>query len=218
MNAAPSTHATNARGLAQSGFSLVEVVLAVGVVAFAFVGILGLLPAGMHQFRGAIDDTVCSEIAHQVIADAQQTDFDTLIDKDNVPGENDGNSYFTFRAPKVSQPEFRYFDERGDEVVPLSPAARANPDSLSSDEKAKVVYHVLVRVMPQTSVPATLVGIAGGKELATVTVQVARNPSNRPIKISPAGASDGSDPGRQLFAKTPGVSVLTFAAQIARNK
>jgi len=203
---------------AQSGFSLVEVVLAVGIVAFAFVAILGLLPAGMNQFRQTIDNTVSAEIAHRVITDAQQTDFDTLIDKADVPSEQSSNSYFAFRAPKVGQPEFRYFDERGEEVVPLSATGRLDPSALSDDERARVVYHVLVRVMPQSPVPETLAGVGGGKELATLTVQVARNPSNRAIKISTAGNDDVNEPNRQLFVQTPGVSFLTYSAQIARNQ
>lgn len=201
----------------QSAFSLVEVVLAVGVVAFAFVGLLGLLPAGMTQFRGAMDGTTSTEIAHQVIGDARQMDFDLLIDKAGIPSAG-GDDYFTFRAPKVSQPEFRYFDEQGGEVIPVSTAARSNPGSLSAEEKERIVYHVLVRVMPRTRLPITIPGSSGGNEVATVTVQVARNPSNQRIQISNAGKSDGTAPDRQLFAKTPGVSVLTYSAQIARNQ
>ena len=37
------------------GFSLVEVALALGIVAFAFVSLFGLLPAGLSTFRNAID-------------------------------------------------------------------------------------------------------------------------------------------------------------------
>jgi len=202
----------------QSAFSLVEVVLAVGVVAFAFVGILGLLPAGMTQFRAAMDDTVCTQIAHRVIADARQMDFDLLIDKTSIPDAGGPDDYFTFRAPRVSQPEYRYFDEQGGEVIPISTSARSSPGSLSADEKERIVYHVLVRVMPRTRLPVTTAGANGGNEVATVTVQVAKNPSNRTIQISKAGNSDGAAPDRQLFAKTPGVSVLTYSAQIARNQ
>src|SRR5687767_4065395 len=68
----------------RGGFSLVEVVLAIGVVSFAFVAILGLVPAGMSQFRQAIDTAVCAQIAQRVIGDAQQTDFDLLIDWDKA--------------------------------------------------------------------------------------------------------------------------------------
>ena len=37
------------------GFSLVEVALALGIVAFAFVSLFGLLPVGLGVFRTAID-------------------------------------------------------------------------------------------------------------------------------------------------------------------
>ncbi len=37
------------------GFSLVEVALALGIVAFAFVSLFGLLPAGLGVFRTSID-------------------------------------------------------------------------------------------------------------------------------------------------------------------
>lgn len=37
------------------GFSLVEVALALGIVAFAFVSLFGLLPAGLSTFRTSID-------------------------------------------------------------------------------------------------------------------------------------------------------------------
>ena len=39
----------------QSGFSLVEITLAIGIIAFAFVALFGLLPSGLSVFRQAID-------------------------------------------------------------------------------------------------------------------------------------------------------------------
>src|ERR1700742_1236811 len=63
----------------RQGFSLVEVVLALGIVAFAFVAILGLIPAGMSTFRQAINISVCSQIGQRVIGDAFQADYDTLL-------------------------------------------------------------------------------------------------------------------------------------------
>src|SRR5947207_4035315 len=81
-------------------FSLIEVVLAVGVVAFAFVAILGLIPAGMSQFRQAIDTSVCSQIAQRVINDSQETDFTTLIDEKNLPTASADD--YAFRTPSVA--------------------------------------------------------------------------------------------------------------------
>jgi len=61
-----------------SGFSLVEVVLAVGVVAFAFIPLLGLVPMGLNASRQAIDTTVEAQIVQQMTGQAQQTDFSQL--------------------------------------------------------------------------------------------------------------------------------------------
>jgi uncharacterized protein (TIGR02598 family) len=203
------------------GFSLVEVVLAVGVVAFAFVAILGLIPAGMTQFRQAIDTTVCAQIAQRVIGDAQQTNYDELIDREGMEARfqtTQAWTNFTFRAPTIAQPEYRYFDERGAEVVPSTEAARRRPTALSPAEKTAIVYHVLVRVMPQTRIPRTGTGgTAGGDEVATITIQVAHNPSNRELEID-SSAPDAEDSiNRNLYKKTPGVNVITYAAQVARN-
>lgn len=78
-----------------AAFSLVEVVLAIGIVSFAFVGMFGLLPVGLNTFRQAVDSSVGSQIVQRVINDAQQTDFPTLI---------------------TSGTTTRYFDDQGNEL------------------------------------------------------------------------------------------------------
>src|SRR3954464_1029271 len=87
------------RSSKQGAFSLIEVVLAVGVVAFAFVAILGLIPAGMSQFRQAIDTSVCAQIAQRIINEAQQTDFTVLIDEKNIP--TSATEDYAFRMPAI---------------------------------------------------------------------------------------------------------------------
>lgn len=39
----------------EQGFSLIEVVIAMGVLAFAMIAILGLMPAGLKSFRDTMD-------------------------------------------------------------------------------------------------------------------------------------------------------------------
>lgn len=79
-----------------AGFSLVEVVLCIGIVAFAFLAIFGLLPVGLTTFRQGIDNTLGSQIVQRLVSEAQQTDYPTLI------------------ATAAYQ---RYFDEQGNEVI-----------------------------------------------------------------------------------------------------
>ena len=76
----PSKFPTRSRS-GSAAFSLVEVTLAIGIVAFAFVSVFGLLPSGLHVFRSAIDVSVQTQIVQRLVADAQQTDFDTLKNK-----------------------------------------------------------------------------------------------------------------------------------------
>jgi uncharacterized protein (TIGR02598 family) len=57
-------------------FTLVEVLLAIGVVSFAMVGILGLIPAGLNTFRSTMFSSVESGIVHQLAGEVQRTDFD----------------------------------------------------------------------------------------------------------------------------------------------
>jgi uncharacterized protein (TIGR02598 family) len=48
------------------GFSLIEVTLAIGVIAFALIAVLGLMPLGIQSSRDAGDDTRTSAIAQDV--------------------------------------------------------------------------------------------------------------------------------------------------------
>ena len=51
----PPTRISALKRRLESGFSLVEVTLSIGIIAVAFVALLGLLPVGMSTFRGSID-------------------------------------------------------------------------------------------------------------------------------------------------------------------
>src|SRR2546430_586204 len=69
----------------KAAFSLVEVVTSIGIAAFAFISVLGLIPTGLNTFRQAVDTSVGSQIMQRVINEAQQTDFDRLVtDKDGT--------------------------------------------------------------------------------------------------------------------------------------
>ncbi len=49
-----------------SAFSLIEVTLAIGIISFALVSTIGLIPVGLNAGRGAIDSTQTSLIARDV--------------------------------------------------------------------------------------------------------------------------------------------------------
>ena len=54
------------------GFSLVEVTLAIAVVAIGLVGVMALFPLGMDAVRQAADSTQMMAIGQDVLADFQQ--------------------------------------------------------------------------------------------------------------------------------------------------
>jgi uncharacterized protein (TIGR02598 family) len=195
-----------------SGFSLVEVVLAVGVISFAFVAILGLLPAGLHQFRQAMDTSISSQIAQRIIQDAQQSDFDVLTEI-LPPAKRDPNSIVPFTSMVYpaggGSRAVRYFDEQGNEVVPKGTTA-------SATELADIVYTVNTRIQPWPTLPGTTTpdtsATTVGKSLVTMTVQVAFNPGGRPFKLDgTTQLIDLTDP------KMKTLSIKNYSAQIGRN-
>ncbi len=170
---------------------MAEVLMAMGVISFAFVGVLGLIPAGFGVFREAMDQSVGAQIAQRVIADVQQADFRAVID--------DGTETAFLMAP-------RYFDEQGEE----RPGA------------AGAVYQVNTRVWRATPVPGAETAEAqGNPELATITVQVACNPSGRPL-----AAADAQSAQRLLWTgnyegdagQGARVPMAFYSAQVARTR
>ena len=49
-----------------AGFSLVEVVVAMGLISFAMIAILAFFPSGLSSNRSSVQDTRAAQIAHAV--------------------------------------------------------------------------------------------------------------------------------------------------------
>lgn len=60
------------------GFSLVEVVLAVGIMALGVVTILGLLPHGLEMSRKTANEQAETRIVDNIVGELQATDWDSL--------------------------------------------------------------------------------------------------------------------------------------------
>jgi uncharacterized protein (TIGR02598 family) len=84
---------SNRKTVGTAAFSLVEVVIAVGVAAFALVALLGLLPAGLKTFKGTMNMATGSQIAQRIFNDMQVADWSDL------------------------GPTNRFFDEQGNEMA-----------------------------------------------------------------------------------------------------
>src|SRR5688572_4364322 len=67
---------------AKSGFSLVEVVLALGICSFAMIAIVGMIPVGLNTFKDAMNTTVQSQIVQRIAGDVLLTDYQSLTSFD----------------------------------------------------------------------------------------------------------------------------------------
>lgn len=87
-----------------AGFSLVEVVLAVGIMALGVVTILGLLPHGLEMSRKTANEMAEARIIEHIVGEMQSTNWELL----NTYGQ-----------------QLRYFDDQGLELPNLgTPEAR----------------------------------------------------------------------------------------------
>ena len=60
------------------GFSLVEVAMAMAIVGFAMISLIGLLPMGLSNFRQAMNNTVESQIVQSITNQIQLSSFNNL--------------------------------------------------------------------------------------------------------------------------------------------
>src|SRR5687768_4374183 len=79
-----------------AGFSLVETSLALGIIAFAFIALLGLLPVGLQTFRQAVDTGNEARIMQSFLTKLEATEFEKIRELDFAQSE-----------------EIFYFDEEG---------------------------------------------------------------------------------------------------------
>jgi uncharacterized protein (TIGR02598 family) len=62
----------------RSAFSLIEVTISLGIVAFAMVPIIGLVSTGMTSLRHSMDETVRGEIVRKVSGEASRVSYSKL--------------------------------------------------------------------------------------------------------------------------------------------
>lgn len=76
------------------GFSLVEIVLAIGITSFALIATLGLLPVGLNSLRESSTQTAVANISQYIRGELQQISFNPQSSF-NVQNLNSTTYYFT---------------------------------------------------------------------------------------------------------------------------
>ena len=155
------------------GFSLVEVTLAIGIVAFAFVALFALLPVGMTTFKQAMDTSVTAQIAQRIAGELQVADYNAVL-TDCKP------QILNLKANPDDQHGVlprRFFDDQGNEI---QYGAGVSPTN-SQRALRNVIYEAHIRISRGRQLPSS----DGGAKLdrlesfniITATIQVANNPA-----------------------------------------
>jgi uncharacterized protein (TIGR02598 family) len=76
----------------REAFSLVEVVLAIGILAFGLIVILGLLPMGLKSNRDSTEESQAVSLMQTVIVDRQGTDYSLKSAVYQIPEISGSNS------------------------------------------------------------------------------------------------------------------------------
>jgi uncharacterized protein (TIGR02598 family) len=139
----------------EDGFSLIEVTLAMGIVATVLVSLLALLPYGMDQVREAKSTMVQSRIANEIVGELQVADWGKEPNYKKMM-ENDG--------------EIRRYDSEGTLMK----------DS-KDQNKTNVVYKARIEIPNEPSHLPGQQGRREGRYLRRVTVKVAYAPGDMEV-------------------------------------
>jgi len=101
----------------QMAFSLVEVTISLGIVAFALLSLLGLLPVGLMSMHEAIRQTVSTHIVKQISNEV------AMIPPSDLPAYMAADRYYDFDGKTVTNKEEAVF------IVELEGKAAVYPGS-----------------------------------------------------------------------------------------
>ena len=88
--------------LQSSGFSLVETAMSIALVTFGLAGLLGLLPAGLNNYRDSINKNAVVAALQNARSEIERTNFSSVTDV--APGSKPNSTDSTITL---------FFDEQG---------------------------------------------------------------------------------------------------------
>lgn len=146
------------------GFTLVEVCISLGIMAFSATAMLGLLPIGLGGMQNNMAAAQAINISQQVLLEAKQATFSSLLTNGGTVSAGTAYTYY------------RYFTDEGDSVtLPTG----ANPLNYP-----QITYTANVSVNPNGS--TILPGSASAQPtLVTLTVEIRKTPTGVDAKTNP---------------------------------
>jgi uncharacterized protein (TIGR02598 family) len=159
------------RGRCRAAFSLIEVVLALGVLAVSFLVIFSLIPVGQGMMASSTDATVGMQIVQRVTTLARQAKYSELVPRDGQPCKLNRYPGTDSRGEKS---DF-FFNDEGVEVE----------DAVSVTDP-RVVYSAAVVLLAQTTVPTgnpTAGAQIANPNIATLNIIIKKNTSVPPVRV-----------------------------------
>lgn len=170
--AGPVPHSARLRST-KFGFSLIEVTLSIGIIAFAFVALFGLLPTGMQTFRASVDTTNDITMLQEMNAMVQVTAWGKIDDLDAGTGD------------------VYYFDEEGRRTD-----TKRNPTS-APEVKARRLYQVKLLVEKAYQPGGTKVEMKDARRIVVVIGDLVRPKSAKDFEAA-TKSTDLSKSGKHL--------------------
>lgn len=132
-----------------SGFSLVEIVLALGILSFAIVAILGLFPIAMRDAKDSKNETHAAMIAQLILG---QLRSQPVADSSFPIGTNATDSASTWSVRLFNQGNYyAFYDEAG---MPLRRATASQYDTAAvPSNMTEPVYKVWMNISTNSIQP-----------------------------------------------------------------
>jgi uncharacterized protein (TIGR02598 family) len=124
----------NCRSRASSAFSLVELVLALGVAAFAMTAILGMLPAGLKTQQAGVQQTTANQIISEILADLRA---DVRLPPGQASKESTQGFGLSGHWAAVATPDTLYFTNQAKQTGSVN----ASPPPTDAVFRAKIIYY-----------------------------------------------------------------------------
>jgi uncharacterized protein (TIGR02598 family) len=154
-------------------FSLVEVVIAVGIMALGIVAILGLLPHGLAMTKKTSDLTYQTRIFQQLLSEYQSLAWSTM--QTNSAGGTVEKRYFDYQGVEIlsgSNPRQELFISYVAEVE-IDPLAVSLPSVTGNPPANDNLRRLIVRIAPTPNKDFDFAG-AGPRSFATYSAHLAK--------------------------------------------
>lgn len=148
-SSARAMHHPGFRNRLQAAFSLVEVVLAAGIVGSVFTVLAGLMATGVTTFRQSSDRLISAQIWQALLSEVSRSDWSSLVDVSSGEPKNFPVRYFNDAGEMAASSSDAIYIARPVLFSPSSAgaASHAFPDSLAGADYSSMGAARIIRVV-----------------------------------------------------------------------